>query len=336
MYRNNDFMYEAISKLEELTNIPIEIDSSRPKYDALLSIHDIQFAVEVKSTIRTSNQAYIISQLNDIRNNSNRPIIIISEYISKAAAEDLKRNYINYIDVAGNAFIRHNQLLIYTEGQKKVKKEKTNQSRAFQETGIKIIFNLLSAPENLQCSYRELAHKTGVSIGSVSNVMNELESLNFILKTDTKRVLKNEKELLDRWVIAYSDVLKPRLIRKRMKFRNVQSQNNWSNVNIRNLNDVCLWGGEAAGAIITGYLSPDKFDIYTNGNWQDLINSLGLVPDEEGNVEVKQIFWNENSQFPETSTVPALLVYADLITSGYNRNIETANLILENELQYIK
>lgn len=329
-------MYEAISKLEELTNIPIEIDSSRPKYDALLSIHDVQFIVEVKSAVRTSNQAIMVSQLEEMGNNNNRPIILIAEYISKAAAEEMKIRNINYIDVAGNAFIKQGQLVIFTQGQKKDKKEKTNQSRAFQETGIKIIFNLLSAPDNLQCSYRELAHKTDVSVGSVSNVMNELESLNFILKTDTKRVLKNRKELLDRWVIAYSDVLKPRLVRKKMKFITDQKRNNWKNVDVRSLNYMCLWGGEAAGAIITRYLSPSKFDIYTNANWQDLIQRFGLMPDEEGDVEIKQIFWNEDNQNNNSSTVPALLVYADLITSGYNRNIETAKLILENELQYIK
>lgn len=80
MYRNNDFIYEATSKLEHLTNIPVEIDSNRSGYDVLLSIKDEQFVVEAKSAIRTSNQGLVISQLEDIKQNSNRPIVFKKVY----------------------------------------------------------------------------------------------------------------------------------------------------------------------------------------------------------------------------------------------------------------
>ena len=45
------------------------------------------------------------------------------------------------------------------------------------------------------------------------------------------------------------------------------------------------------------------------------------------------MFWNEKS---DTNIAPALLVYADLINSGFERNIETAKKIETDELQYIK
>ena len=122
MYRNNDFIYEAISNLEKLINIPIEIDSSRPKYDALLRIKNEQFIVEAKKTVRTSNQGLIMSKLEDAKQYSNRPIILIAEYISKKATEELKERKINYLDTAGNAFIKCNELIILIEGQKKAKK----------------------------------------------------------------------------------------------------------------------------------------------------------------------------------------------------------------------
>jgi len=34
--------------------------------------------------------------------------------------------------------------------------------------------------------------------------------------------------------------------------------------------------------------------------------------------------------------IPPVLIYTDLMRSGSDRNIETANMILNNELQYIK
>jgi len=86
MYRNNDFIYEAVANLESVSNITIDIETSRVNYDAILNIKNIQFVVEAKSAMRTSNQGLILSQLEDIRNTSNRPIIYIADDIRKEAA----------------------------------------------------------------------------------------------------------------------------------------------------------------------------------------------------------------------------------------------------------
>ncbi|MDF0714572.1 type IV toxin-antitoxin system AbiEi family antitoxin [Muricauda sp. 334s03] len=333
MYRNNDFIYEATSKLEQLINIPIEIDSSRQNYDALLRIKNEQFVVEAKSAVRTSNQGLVLSQLQEMKNSNSRPVILIAEYISKMAAKELKERLINYIDVAGNAFIKHNDLVIYIEGQKKPKREKTNQSRAFQEAGLKILFHLLSKPEHLQDSYRKIAEKADVSIGSVSNVMAELEDLNFLLKTNEKRVLKNTTELLERWLVEFNSVLRPRIIRKRMRFMDSDYVQNWRNIDTQSNLGTILWGGEPGGAILTDNLRPEHFTLFTDLELSELAKVLRLVPSENGEIEVLQKFWKND--FDDTRVAPALLIYTDLINSGYGRNIEMAKQILENELQYI-
>ncbi len=330
MSRNNDFLYEAITQLEQLTKIPIEIDSSRANYDALLTIRGEQFIVESKSAMRATNQGLVLSQLEEMRNKNNRPIIFISQYISKEAASQLKERGFNYIDTAGNAFIKSNDVVIYIEGQKRRSAELTNQSRAFQEAGVKIIFYLLSESENLQHSYREIAENVGVAIGSVSNVMAELEELNFLMKTKDKRVLKNKTELLERWMIAYNAVLRPRIVRNKMRFTNDEAENKWQTLN----NGDTLWGGEPGGALLTDYLRPEKFTIFTNNDLPTIARSLNLVPDKNGNVEILQKFWKMENL--NTNTAPALLIYTDLINSGFSRNVETAKIILENELRYIK
>ena len=333
MYRNNDFIYEAVSKLEKLINIPIEIDSNRPNYDALLRINNKQFIVEAKKTVRTSNQGLILSKLEEAKKYSNRPIILIAEYISKKATDELKERNINYIDIAGNTFIRCNELIILIEGQKKGRKGKTNQSRAFQEAGLKIIFQLLCKQEHLQYSYRRIAEKADVSIGSVSNVMAELEDLNYLLKTGEKRVLKNKKELLERWIVDYNQVLRPRIMRKKMRFLDKNFQQQWKNINPQINDGFILWGGEPGGAILTENLRPEKFTIFTDLDLSEVAKSLKLVPSENGEIEILQKFWNNDPH--NEKTAPALLIYADLINSGFGRNIETAKQILENELSYI-
>ena len=333
MYRNNDFIYEATSKLEKLVEIPIQVDSTRENYDALLTIRNVQFIVETKAAVRTSNQGFVLSQLEEMKYSNNRPIILIAEYISKKSTYEFKQRGINYIDVAGNAFIRHNDLAILVEGQKNTKKDKTNQSRAFQETGLKILFYLLDKPEHLQDSYRRIAEQADVSIGSVSNVLAELEELNYLLKTNEKRILKNTSELLERWVIEYNAVLKPRILRKKMRFIGPDLIKNWRFIDLQSSDGAILWGGEPGGAILTESLRPENFTIFTDLELAQIANKLRLVPSESGTVEILQKFWKNDAD--NKTVAPALLIYADLMNSGFGRNTETAKQIRKNELQHI-
>lgn len=336
MYRNNDFMYEAVANLESIANIPIEIETSRNIYDAILSINNVHFVVEVRSAMRETNQGLVLSQLEEMNNVRNRPIIFIADYISKEAARLLKERGFNYIDTAGNAYIKYKDLIIYVDGQKRKSAKKTNQSRAFQEAGVKIIFHLLSKPENLQHSYREIAQNATVSLGSVSNVMTELEELNYLLKTKEKRVIKNKEELLERWLVEFNTVLKPRLFRSKMKFLDYDKGQNWRQ-SIINLNKgEILWGGEPAGAMLTNNLRPEEFIIYSNLDLPLIANKLRMVPDKTGNVEVRQKFWKDDISNLNQNITPALLIYTDLMNSGYGRNVEIANQIFENELQHIQ
>lgn len=337
MYRNNDFIYDAAVQLEKRIAMPVTIESARLENDAILLIQNQQFTVTAKPELRSANKGLVIAQINELQEKTTRPVIIIAKFIHSDIALELKDREINYLDTAGNAFIKKDGMLIYISGQKTVKIEKTNQTRAFQEVGIKLIFSLLNNPDNLQLSYRELAEQTGIAIGSVSNVMKELEDLNFILKTDTKRILKNKPELLNRWIVAYNDVLRPKLLKKKMRFSNAD-RTNWSALPVNDVDGTCFWGGEPASAMLTGQFNPVKFTIYTDSNWQNIMRHLDLRPDDEGEVEVLQIFWKlkDRVDYSSSPLVPPLLVYADLISSGNGRNIEIAKRILDNELQNIK
>jgi hypothetical protein len=287
--------------------------------------------VEAKNEIRKENEGLLISLMAPFEGKADSKIIV-AKYIAADTAQNLKANNINYLDVSGNCYIKTKDLLIHIIGQKVQRKQKTNQAKAFQETGIKLIFHLLSNPENLQFSYRELAELADISTGSVSNIMTELEAQRFILKTKKKRILKNKPELLERWIIAYHDVLRPRLLKKQMRFiKNLSLNEQFL------LDDIVLWGGEPGAAILTKHIIPEQFTIYTDKNWQDLGTTIGLVPDNNGKVEVLHQFWEkENGKYYEKHIVPPLLIYADLMGSGYGRNIETAKIILENELPHLK
>jgi hypothetical protein len=336
MYRKIDYTSDALVQLQQLTDVVIEVESERGDYGAIATINNIQFVVFSKSEIRASNKGMVISEIENFKQNTKKPVIAIAKFIASDIAWQLKKKEINYIDRAGNAFIKHGELLIYVTGQKTEKPANFNQSRAFQESGIKLIFQLLTQPEDLQLPYRNLAEKTGIALGSVSGIMKELEDLRFVVKTKNNRYLKNKKELLERWIQAFNDVLRPRLLMKRFRFSTNEAYNKWQDLPLNMLPGRNIWGGEPGASILTKQLQPQAFTIYTDGRWQSVASVLKLIPDNEGDVEILSIFWKENERSTNQNIVPTLIILAELMSSGKERNIETAKTIIEIELQYIK
>lgn len=331
MYKDNDFIYEAFTNLQELVKTEITIDSNREPYDAVIQIGEQTFYCIAKKNARNSNLGIIINQIEEFKHSikKDKELLFVGEYIAKEVANSLIINGINYLDVAGNCFINTQKLKIIIEGKKILKPKNINQARAFQEAGLKLILLLVTEETALESSYRVLADKSGIALGSVSQIMKELEESNFILKTNDKRVIKNRGELIERWVVSYNEILKPRLFRKSYKTINFDDLR----ISVKNSkNNFIFFGGEPGASEITEYLKPLEYIIYSNEDLNQLGKELKLIPDKNGNVKIYNTCWSEKFEYKKKNIAPPLVIYADLIGSGNNRNIETAKMILENEL----
>ena len=331
MKKEREILEEAINSLLRYTQIQAIIKDGRLRRDAILEISSEEFVIEIKPEITKGNKGIVLAQLKEVSRENNLPIMLITKYIPGEIAKEYVAEGVCYLDVAGNCNIRQHNLMLQIEGKKIERMAKINQPRAFQEAGIKLIFQFLVNPEKTQSTYRELAELANISLGSVAAIMQELTDLNFILKTKQTKKLKNTKELLNRWITAYHDVLRPRLLMKHMRFVRPESYTKWKEIDLNQPDGHAFWGGEPGANLLTNYLHPGIFTIYTYRNWQSF-KDIGLIPNETGNVEVLAIFWG-----PQTCIgIPPVLIYADLMSSGSDRNIETAIMIFNNELQYIK
>ena len=326
------FLDEISSKLFENTGISVVFSDSKREKNGIAQIKSERFIVDVKSEITQGNKGIVVQQLKDASREENQPVLLITKYIPSVIAKSFVEKGISYIDTAGNCNIQQNNLLLIIEGKKTERLPKTNQSRAFQDAGIKLIYCLLVNPDNINKSLRELSEVSQIALGSVSAIIRELVELKFVLKTKNKKALKNKLELLQRWVIAYNDVLRPKLFIKKMSFINKLDYANWNNPDLFSFSEKTLWGGECAASIVTGNITPANYTIYTGQTWQSVGKTLKLIPDEDGKVELLRLF----NKFEEEHTVSPLLIYADLMNSGESRNLETAEIILNNELQYLK
>lgn len=285
----------------------------------------MQFIVEYKKQLAVY-QVDQIAKAQDIR----FPLLVVSEQIPDPVREQLRMKGIGYMAANGNIFINNNHIIIFLDGNKPLKESKPVTNRAFTKTGLKAVFHLLSNPEAITRTYRQLAEETGIALGNIKYIIDGLTEAGYIQPlTKRKLVLKNKKELLERWIAGYRETLKPDLFKGSYRMVSDEKRESWQNINMKDYN--MEWGGEAAGEIMTNYLQARVLTLYTPDLTDQQVNDFGLAPDHKGNVRIYNKFWNESKT--GMTTVPPLLVYADLLITDDPKCIETARIIYNEHIR---
>lgn len=295
--------------------------------DAVLEFEGIKIFVEVKNEVRPQLVQQLIA-----KKKPRSHYLIIAGYITPTAKKLLIDHQINYVDRVGNIWFRQTPVLIHIEGIRNQSQTEDNKNRAFTKSGIKVGFQLLIQKHLINSPYREIAAASGVSLGTIPKVIEGLREEGFLLrKTKNEWLIVDFEGLLERWQQEYQRKMKPGLPLKRMRAISQTFEQDWKQIK---LPENTSWAGEPAGNLLTRYLKPELFSVYTLQPLSEIMKQCKWVPDPEGNIFVYQQFWRNNSQPNPQSCVPAVLVYADLIASGNGRNIETATMIYERFIQH--
>lgn len=294
-----------------------------------LNRRTVKFIIEAKVEAKKQTVPVIIAYKKKYPN-----FIFMAHTIYPDVRKTLKDCDINYVDGAGNMYIRTENNFLFIEGQKAENNKLKYKGRLFEKTGLKILFALLVNEKILNCTYRQIAELTGAALGTIDYVIKELKAEGYALNINKNEMkLNNANELMNKWINGYDQKLQKTICIGTFRLDNEK----WKELPL-NTNKT-LWGGEPAAALLTKYLHPEVFTIYTKENYTELIKKYRLIPDENGNVTVNKIFWqNEiiNAELRNNNlqnTVPPLLIYADLINTAIPRNIETAKLIYDKYLE---
>lgn len=277
----------------------------------------LRYIAEVKRGLRPATLGAVIHQL---RARTGNPLLV-TDHVTPPLADALRAQGVEFIDAAGNAFLNRPPLLVFVKGQRPTEEGLAfERGRAFQATGLQVLFALLARPELVNRPYREIAAAAGVAHGTVGWVMAELPGLGNLAEVGGRRRLINGDRLLDRWTEAYARTLRPRLLLGR--FRGDMGALHartpeWP----RDL----LIGGELAAARLTRHLRPGTATFYAQAIDPKTLLKLVLNADTEGNVEFRRRFWGFPGEEPQLA--PTLLVYADLLAIGDARCLETAQLL---------
>ncbi len=339
--KENEILKKALAQFEKLTGhatkVKTEVRTAKMKYhDAIIEITDLKLNlyVEVKSNITNQNLGIVAYQIKNNIAEKNIILILVTHYITPQMADKLKAMNIQFLDTAGNAYINVPKILLFIKGNKVLEYiEREKPVRAFQPAGLQLIYALLCQPGLENEPYRTMAKVANIALGAVTWVVKDLIKLGYLIDMGLRgRRLVKKNELLLRWVNLYAELLRPRLVIGRYRTEN---KDWWEYENVPNLN--AQYGGETAAALITKYLKPENHIIYTEENNGKLLHQLRLKTDPKGNIELLRKFWNFNDEWNKRDLVNPILIYADLLATGDERNLETAKMIYDKEIvRYIE
>ena len=277
----------------------------------------LRYVAEVKRGLRPTTLGAVIHQL---RAYGGIPLLV-TDHVTPPLADALRVQGVEFIDAAGNAFLNRPPLLVFVKGQRRTDEGLAlERGRAFQATGLQVLFALLARPELVARPYREIAPAAGVAHGTVGWVMAELPGLGYLAKVGGRRRLINGERLLDRWTEAYARTLRPKLLLGRFRGDMAALQ-----ARTAQWPGDLLIGGELAAARLTRHLRPGTATFYAQAIDPRVLLKLVLKADAEGNIDFRRRFW----EFPgeDAHLAPTLLTYADLLAIGDARCLETAQLL---------
>ena len=249
-------------------------------------------------------------------------IFFCTPYITPSLAELMVRNDCPYADSAGNLFLRNGDTVVLVQNQKKPQsfERKHTRGRAWTQTGLKVLFLLLTEDGALNWPYRKIAEYSGVSLGSVRYVMADLKNGSVIAEVDGQNRWRNKSTAIADWGVAYKDKLLPSLDRR---FYAGDAPKEWGRFQL-------AVSGETAVQELA-LLKSRCFLAYKHGNINLCIAQNRWRESAEGNIEIRQAFWPECRMFAER--VPWLLVYADLLAEDDPRCNEAALEIYHHDLE---
>ncbi|MUL50002.1 hypothetical protein FZI85_30200 [Mycobacterium sp. CBMA293] len=260
------------------------------------------------------------------------PLLIVGPRVHASSAETLRTRGIWYADEAGNAYLRGPGILVDVRGRKGPasaalsRHDKSGPANPFTPKRAQVVFLLLSDPTTADAPLREIAEKSGVSLGMAKDTVDALAQVGFVEQLGSHRRLIRTGELLDLWASAYPAGL-GRSNRLAVARGDV---NRWS---APGHIAVAVSGESAVPALIR---NPESLVLYidSDGDKQplrDLMLMNRWHKDPHGNIIIREMFWRDVHATNNLDTAPVALIYADLLASHESRQREVADEMRRND-----
>lgn len=265
-------------------------------------------------------------------------LILFADYVSPAQAQRLRDAEVDYVDTAGNLLIHEpGKLYLFKSGARPERHGRPLPGRLFMPSGLQVLFVLLIEPSAVDLPYRELALKSGVALGSIAVLMNELKRQGYLVPGQKAARLVRRHELVARWVAGYGERLRAKLVlgvfsaAERDPAKNLERLA--SVLGERKITHA-VTGGVAAEHL-THHYRGQELTVFVSEWPRGVAQQVRWMPSPEGSIVLLRQFCRDvqwrRSRLPHLAH--PLLVYAELLHLGGERARETARMIYQQHLE---
>jgi hypothetical protein len=263
---------------------------------------------------------------------NNGEVLVLAPYLPVPTAKSFIEAGISFADEAGNIHLSLGDEYNWTViGERKP--IKPTESERMTPAAVQLLFQFATNPESAKWTVRDLAAAVGVSKSKVAEL--RLQFTDGILTAPTGAGFHGiTRELSDRLVSGYSQILRPKLVLGRYRYQESsvdQFVARLSHEAAALKMPYALTGGPAADAMQHFYRS-SEVPVFLDAKW---LRSLRLLPDRTGPVVLFKplgslVYWRE---FDGKMVAPPWLVYAELLNNSDPRAPEAAE---EFRREYLK
>lgn len=317
-------------KLTEVGPVASDQHPADAAIDLAYEGKSIRYLVECKTFIDRKVQ---IDRIRQQMANDATPSLLIAPHLTKELAEHCRATGLQFMDASGNAYLHVPGLFIFITGEKNERKMQPSRAPKglTNPAALRVVFGLLAHPDDLSSPYKDIARHAGVSLGTVYNVLEDLENRGYLINkkgSSGRRKLLEAERLTEEWAINYPTTLRGKLNGRRFS---APDPSWWKSTDLDGFD--CAWGSEVAATRMTGYLKPDSQTLYVHPNAMGhVINKLAkqhrIRPDEAGHIEILEKFWHWDAE-AMPGLAPPLLIYSELLALLDPRTRETAQMIKE-------
>lgn len=301
----------------------------------LLTISDrtLRYDCEVKKKV--DRYALPLDLLNRLDNAQHT--LLVSSPLSQDMANRCRELGLQFIDTAGNAYINDGTgVYVYVTGRRGSDPHQAPANNTMTPALLRMMFAFLAEPALLNAPYRDISIRAQVSTGAIGKALETLEIRGLVgTAAGGKRMIRTPELFLNEWASGYAGRLKPKLRKYRFAIDDLNGFLKRWNPGFR----LSAWGGEPAAMILTGHLKPEEGTIYVDmddpSTLRDIVKDFRLRADPQGRLEIVEMFWNSHYFDDSFPTVPAHLVYADLMATHDSRNIAVARQIAPGIIQHV-
>ena len=270
-----------------------------------------------------------------------KPVVLITHHVTPPVERALRAADQQFIDTAGNAYLAAPGWLVNIVGHRPAQAlVPTHAGKGGTPAGLKVLFALLCDTKLVEEPLRTIAANANVALGAVTAILNDLKDRGHLVMLPGVRRLQPTKRLLNEWAMAYARTLRPKTL---IAAYDAHAPDTWKEWVLDAAHQ--QWGGEPAAALLTHHLRPEVLTIYGDKLPPKLLvgqRLRAIAPGDAGlrhaQVELRRRFWGQGltvrleEQGIAPTTVPPVLIYADLLATGDARCIETAEILYEQTI----